>query len=168
MSRRQALIPISRRNFWNLINEMSKAGITIFVTTHYMDEADYCNRLALIYRGRIIAEGTPNELKQKYMTRYVLEVETDNLVQAMEVLNESGIEAAIFGSLLHVTVDNLEKAVPQIREFLEDADITCTQDRENCAVTGRCICDIDRDIVKSRTCAASKVAFKARPQEIII
>ena len=44
--------PISRRNFWNLINEMSKAGITIFVTTHYMDEADYCNRLALIYRGK--------------------------------------------------------------------------------------------------------------------
>jgi ABC-2 type transport system ATP-binding protein len=115
--------PISRRNFWNLINEMSKAGITIFVTTHYMDEADYCNRLALIYRGRIIAEGTPNELKQKYMTRYVLEVETDNLVQAMEVLNKSGMETAIFGSLLHVTVDSLEKSIPRIREFLEDAGI---------------------------------------------
>ncbi len=79
--------PISRRNFWNLINEMSKAGITIFVTTHYMDEADYCNRLALIYRGRIIAEGTPNELKQKYMTRYVLEVEVDRVVEAMEVMS---------------------------------------------------------------------------------
>jgi ABC-2 type transport system ATP-binding protein len=59
--------PLSRRNFWNLINEMSTAGTTVFVTTHYMDEADYCNRLALIYRGRIIAEGSPNELKQKYM-----------------------------------------------------------------------------------------------------
>lgn len=58
--------PISRRNFWNLIYEMSQAGTTIFVTTHYMDEADYCDRLALIYRGRIIAEGTPNELKQEY------------------------------------------------------------------------------------------------------
>jgi ABC-2 type transport system ATP-binding protein len=113
--------PISRRNFWNLINEMSNAGITVFVTTHYMDEADYCNRLALIYRGRIIAEGTPNELKQKYMTRYVLEVETGNVVHAMEVLNKSGMEAAIFGSLLHVTVDSIEKATPLIKGSLEDA-----------------------------------------------
>jgi ABC-2 type transport system ATP-binding protein len=124
--------PISRRNFWNLINEMSKAGITIFVTTHYMDEADYCNRLGLIYRGRIIAEGTPNELKQKYMTRYVLEVETDNLVQAMEVLNKSGMEAAIFGSLLHVTVDSLEKSIPRIKEFLEDAGILAHRIRGLC------------------------------------
>ena len=102
--------PISRRNFWNLINEMSKAGITIFVTTHYMDEADYCNRLALIYRGRIIAEGTPNEMKQKYMTRYVLEVEVDKVVEAMEVMYKNGMETAIFGSLLHATVDNMEKS----------------------------------------------------------
>jgi ABC-2 type transport system ATP-binding protein len=115
--------PISRRNFWNLINEMSNAGITVFVTTHYMDEADYCNRLALIYRGRIIAEGTPNELKQKYMTHYVLEVEAGNVVHAMEVLNKSGIEAAIFGSLLHATVDNIEKAIPRIRGSLENAGI---------------------------------------------
>ena len=88
-----------------------------------MDEADYCNRLALIYRGRIIAEGTPNELKQKYMTRYVLEVEVDKVVEAMEALSENGIETAIFGSLLHATVDNMEKAVPKIREVLESADI---------------------------------------------
>ena len=115
--------PISRRNFWNLINEMSKAGLTVFVTTHYMDEADYCNRLGLIYRGRIIAEGTPNELKQKYMTRYVLEVEVDRLVEAMEVMSENKIETAIFGSLLHATVDNMEKAVPKIREVLDAADI---------------------------------------------
>lgn len=115
--------PISRRNFWNLINEMSKAGTTIFVTTHYMDEADYCNRLALIYRGKIIAEGTPNEMKQKYMTRYVLEVEVDKVVDAMEVMNRNGIETAIFGSLLHATVDNMEKAVPRIKEVLQEAGI---------------------------------------------
>lgn len=115
--------PISRRNFWDLINEMSKAGTTIFVTTHYMDEADYCTRLALIYRGRIIAEGTPNELKQKYMTRYVLEIEVDKVVEAMEVMYKHSIEAAIFGSLLHATVDNLEKAVPKIKEVLQEAGI---------------------------------------------
>lgn len=115
--------PISRRNFWNLINDMSKAGVTIFVTTHYMDEADYCNRLGLIYRGRIIAEGTPNELKQKYMTRYVLEIEVDRVVEAMEVMYKNQLEAAIFGSLLHATVDNIEKAVPQIKKVLEESGI---------------------------------------------
>jgi len=115
--------PISRRNFWNLIYEMSNAGTTIFVTTHYMDEADYCSRLALIYRGRIIAEGTPNELKQKYMTRYVLEIEVDKVVEAMEVIYRNGIETAIFGSLLHATVDNLEKAVPKIKKLLEESNI---------------------------------------------
>lgn len=69
--------PISRRNFWNLIYEMSKTGTTSFVTTHYMDEADYCDRLALIYRGIIIAEGTPNELRTEYMKQDVLEVHRD-------------------------------------------------------------------------------------------
>ena len=115
--------PLSRRNFWNLINEMSKAGTTVFVTTHYMDEADYCSRLALIYRGKIIAEGTPNELRQRYMTRYVLEVEVDKVVEAMDIISREGIDAAIFGSLLHATVDSMEKAVPRIRKALEGAGI---------------------------------------------
>ena len=55
--------PISRRQFWDLIYDMSGRGVTIFVTTHYMDEAEYCNRLGLIYRGELIALGTPYELK---------------------------------------------------------------------------------------------------------
>jgi ABC-2 type transport system ATP-binding protein len=115
--------PISRRNFWNLIYDMSKSGTTVFVTTHYMDEADYCDRLALIYRGKIIAEGTPNEMKQKYMTRDVLEIEVDRFVEAMEMIYKNGIETAIFGSLLHATVDNAEIAVPQIKKILEESNI---------------------------------------------
>ncbi len=115
--------PVSRRNFWNLIYEMSKAGITIFVTTHYMDEADYCDRLALIYRGKIIAEGTPVELRLNYMKRSVLEIEVDRFVEAMDVLYKSGIETAIFGSLLHATVEDSETAIPRIRKALEDSNI---------------------------------------------
>ena len=115
--------PISRRNFWNLIYEMSQAGTTIFVTTHYMDEADYCDRLALIYRGRIIAEGTPNELKQEYMKRDVLEIEVDRVVDAMEVIEKNKIETAIFGSLLHATVDDAKLAIPQIKRILTDSNI---------------------------------------------
>ena len=115
--------PISRRNFWNLIYEMSKAGITIFVTTHYMDEADYCNRLSLIYRGKVIAEGTPREMKEKYMTKDVLEIETERFVEAMESLNLKGIETAIFGGLLHSTVDNADRSIPEIKKILGELNI---------------------------------------------
>ena len=60
--------PLSRRNFWDLIRSLADAGVTVFVTTHYMDEAEYCDRLALIYRGELVAVGTPEELKQARMT----------------------------------------------------------------------------------------------------
>ncbi len=116
--------PVSRRNFWKLIYEMSKAGTTVFVTTHYMDEADYCDRLALIYRGKIIAEGTPNELRQKHMSRDVLEMEVGRIVEAMDTLYKNGIESAIFGSLLHATVENAEAAVPMIKKALEASGIS--------------------------------------------
>ncbi|HET7344022.1 MAG TPA: ABC transporter ATP-binding protein, partial [Methylomirabilota bacterium] len=68
--------PVSRRGFWDLIQAMAQQGATVFVTTHYMDEAEYCDRLALLDRGRIIALGTPEELRQKYMPADVLEVAT--------------------------------------------------------------------------------------------
>ena len=119
--------PISRRNFWDLICEMSRSGTTVFVTTHYMDEADYCDRLCLIYRGRIIAEGTPNELRAEFMKRDVLEIEVDSVVEAMAVLDRNGIETAIFGSLLHATVESTEHAIPRIRAILEQHHITATR-----------------------------------------
>lgn len=115
--------PVSRRSFWKLIYGMSKTGVTIFVTTHYMDEADYCDKLALIYRGRIIAEGTPNELKQEYMKKDVLEIEADRVVEAMEVLYRNNIETAIFGSLLHATVESAEKTAPGIKDILGKSGI---------------------------------------------
>ncbi|MGD2080813.1 MAG: ABC transporter ATP-binding protein [Nitrospirota bacterium] len=115
--------PISRRNFWGLIYEMAKAGTTVFVTTHYMDEAEYCDRLALIYRGSIIAEGTPEELKVKHMSRFVLEIEADRAFESMEALNKSGIETAIFGSLLHAVVDDAESATVRVRVTLESQGI---------------------------------------------
>jgi ABC-2 type transport system ATP-binding protein len=116
--------PISRRNFWNLIGEMSAAGKTIFVTTHYMDEADYCDRLALIYRGKIIAEGTPTELRKKYMTRYVLEVEVDKVVGALDTLLRYGIDSAIFGSNLHVTVEDVLPGKAHVLKVLQESGIT--------------------------------------------
>jgi ABC-2 type transport system ATP-binding protein len=115
--------PISRRNFWNLIYDMAQTGTTIFVTTHYMDEADYCDRLALIYRGKIIAEGTPGEMRQNYMKQDVLEIEADRTIEAMEIIFGNKIEAAVFGSLLHATVENADESIPRIRQMLEQSGI---------------------------------------------
>ncbi len=115
--------PISRRNFWNMIHEMASAGTTVFVTTHYMDEADYCDRLALIYRGRIIAEGTPSELRETSMTREVLEIEVEQLVEAMEALDEDKIRTAVFGSVLHATVEDAKVAIPMIFKTLSERNI---------------------------------------------
>ena len=96
--------PISRRKFWGLIQQMGERGVTTFVTTHYMDEAEYCNRLALIYQGRIIALGTPSELKLKTLSQGVLEVECDPLVPALDLLKKEHwvSESAVFGDGLHV------------------------------------------------------------------
>jgi ABC-2 type transport system ATP-binding protein len=96
--------PISRRNFWSLIQQMGERGVTTFVTTHYMDEAEYCRRLALIYQGRIIALGTPSELKVKTLSQGVLEVECDPLIPALDLLKKEPwiSESAIFGDGLHV------------------------------------------------------------------
>jgi ABC-2 type transport system ATP-binding protein len=116
--------PVSRRNFWGLIHDLADRGTTIFVTTHYMEEADYCDRLALIYRGRIIAEATPMELRREHMKRDILEVEVDRVGDAMEVLLREGIDNAIFGSALHATVDDAAVAAPEIRRTLESAGVS--------------------------------------------
>jgi len=96
--------PLSRRNFWSLIQQMGARGVTTFVTTHYMDEAEYCDRLALIYQGKIIALGTPSELKLKTLSQGVMEVKADPLISALDLLKkESWVsEAAVFGDCLHV------------------------------------------------------------------
>ena len=116
--------PLSRRNFWSLIYSMSRSGVTVFVTTHYMDEAEYCDRLALIYKGKIIADGRPADLKERSMSRDVLEIDVDRALDALELLAGQGIETAVFGTLLHATVARAEEAGPRINGILKAAGFT--------------------------------------------
>jgi len=113
--------PVSRRQFWELIHQMVAEGITVFVTTHYMDEAEYCNRLVLIDRGRIVAMGTPTELKSRYMKGQLLLVECEPLGPGLEALRAAPgvLDAAVFGSSLHAVVADAPVALPKIREALE-------------------------------------------------
>jgi len=118
--------PISRRQFWDLIHEMAGDGVTVFVTTHYMEEAEYCNRLALIYRGRIVALGTPHELKQKHMKGEILLLEAEPLGPALEALQGAPgvLDAAVFGNALHVVVENAAAAQAPLREYLQQRGIS--------------------------------------------
>jgi ABC-2 type transport system ATP-binding protein len=119
--------PISRRNFWSLIRDLADKGTTVFVTTHYMEEADYCDRLALIYRGRIIAEATPMELRKTHMEKEILEIEVDRVADAMEVLMRHRIENAIFGSTLHAAVTDAVRDAETIRKVLGSEGIIVTR-----------------------------------------
>jgi ABC-2 type transport system ATP-binding protein len=120
--------PIARRTFWDLIYQLSSAGHTVFVSTHYMDEAEYCHRLALMYRGKIIALGTPAELKVSLEDHSLLRVETSDIFSSMKLLEGmAGVsDVAVFGGGLHVTVTDDSRAIPQIRAALERAGITVT------------------------------------------
>jgi ABC-2 type transport system ATP-binding protein len=112
--------PITRRQFWDLIHQMAEEGVTVFVTTHYMEEAEYCNRLALIYRGRIVALGTPSELKRDSMKGELLLVECAPLGDAVEALQSAPgvMDAAVFGNALHLVVEDAALAVPLLEKFL--------------------------------------------------
>src|ERR1700741_42849 len=112
--------PLSRRLFWELIQRMSSDGVTIFVTTHYMDEAEYCNRLALMNGGKLIALGTPTELKLGSIQGSLLLLECDRLGDAIErVRRFDGVrDVAVFGNALHIVVSDAELA-PAIRSALE-------------------------------------------------
>lgn len=121
--------PVSRRQFWDLIHEMVTEGVTVFVTTHYMDEAEYCNRLALLDRGRIVAMGTPTELKSHEMKGQLLLVECEPLGPAIESLQHAPgiLDAAVFGSSMHVVVADSTKAIPSIREILQQKAVSVSR-----------------------------------------
>jgi len=118
--------PISRRQFWDLIYEMAGEGVTVFVTTHYMEEAEYCNRLAMIDRGKLVALGTPTELKHKFMTGELLLVECQPLGPAVEALQSAPevLDAAVFGNALHLVVHEAKSAIPKIQAYLRERKIT--------------------------------------------
>jgi ABC-2 type transport system ATP-binding protein len=121
--------PIARRNFWELIYQLSSSGHTIFVSTHYMDEAEYCHRVALMYRGRVIALGTPAALKHSLESHHILHLESSDVLASMTALAEQPgiLDTAVFGGGLHVTVQDPAAAIPQIRTLLGAQHIAIQQ-----------------------------------------
>lgn len=114
--------PISRRNFWDLINDLSAGGTTVFVTTHYLEEAEFCNNIILINAGQLIAEGNAKELKTKYLTNTILEIECERVVDALEILEKEEFvdETSIFGNNIHIIVNDKYNSEDQIKTILAD------------------------------------------------
>jgi ABC-2 type transport system ATP-binding protein len=113
--------PISRRTLWDLVYDLAARGTSILVTTHYMDEAENCHRIAFIYRGKIVAEGSPNEMKTRQMPAQVVEIDCDKSDVALMVLRDAKLfdEVALYGSLVHAIGENAREQMVSARKVLQ-------------------------------------------------
>lgn len=117
--------PISRRNFWDLIYELSAEGITLFVTTHFLDEAEHCTRIGLINEGKIIAQDSPSKLKT-YFDFDLYEIQSSDNIRFYELLLKErfGRNVSIFGNLVHLVLDRDLLVLSELRNFAEKNSIT--------------------------------------------
>ena len=125
--------PMSRREFWELIYDMSKQGVAVLVTTHYMDEAELCQRVGFISQGRLVAMDSPARLKQTRMRGRVLEISSsspDRVMFVLKAAQQSGglplDEVALYGAQIHAVIPNAEQYRDDVRRTLEEADIPIT------------------------------------------
>ena len=118
--------PISRRAFWDLLYNLAGSGATIFVTTHYMDEAERCQDLALILDGRIIAQGSPQAIKRTKMHGQVLEINCTEPRTAVPLLRELSLfeEVTLYGARIHIVGARATDYIPDIRQHLTAAGLT--------------------------------------------
>lgn len=124
--------PIERRNFWELINKLSSEGTTVFVTTHYLEEAEFCNNIILIEAGKLVAEGNPKELKEKYLTDKILNIECTNAMETIKILEKEKFtkEISIFGNDIHLATDLKENTEAEIINVLKHNGIKISKIEE--------------------------------------
>jgi drug efflux transport system ATP-binding protein len=117
--------PLSRRQFWRLIDTLSQSGVTVLVTTHYLDEAERCHRVALIHAGRLAAIGTTSEVKQVFAGRPILEVHAERPVEAMRLLDgfPEVEKTSLFGTAVHAVLRDQSVAPETIANRLRAAGI---------------------------------------------
>jgi len=121
--------PLSRRHFWDLIDQLSSSGVTVLVTTHYLDEAEHCHRLAVIHAGRLAAIGSTAELKRVFAGRSILEIHAANPIEAMRLLDQMPAveKTSVFGTAVHAVLTTVAgDAAGELRKRLEAAGIQVT------------------------------------------
>jgi ABC-2 type transport system ATP-binding protein len=120
--------PTSRRRFWDLIHTLAADGVTVLVSTHYMDEAEYCDRAALINQGRLIAIGSPAELKTTALGGELLRLTCERLGPTLAALQQAPgvIEASVFGDAIHVLVASAGRSLDELPAYLARKDLAPT------------------------------------------
>lgn len=120
--------PLSRRHFWSLIDGLARNGVSILVTTHYLDEAEHCDRIAVIHAGRLAAMGSPAQLKRRFANRPIVEVHSPTPVDAMRALDRApGIdETSLFGTSVHAVLGTDAGGPGRVREYLTSAGVAIT------------------------------------------
>jgi len=124
--------PESRRSFWELIYDLAQQGVTVFVSTHYMDEAEHCDWLALIDAGKIVATGSPTDLRKTHFHARLLELDAEATFRWMDTLEQTpGIEeVAMHGNKLHITIQDPVEAERQIRQVGQRLNLEVKSIRE--------------------------------------
>jgi ABC-2 type transport system ATP-binding protein len=117
--------PLSRRRFWDLIGDLSSKGVTVLVTTHYLDEAEHCHRLAIIHAGKLAALGTANELKQVFSSRPIVEVQAARPVLVMDALDrlDAVEKTSLFGTAVHAVMRDTRTSPEMLRAALAAAGV---------------------------------------------
>jgi drug efflux transport system ATP-binding protein len=118
--------PVARREFWDLIYQLAAAGTTIFITTHYMDEAEHCNRTAFMYRGKLLAIDAPAKLKAEYLKGTTWDLAATPLLETVEVLSQTeGIaQASLHGDRAHVLIKPNQWTTKRMTAYLKDKGIS--------------------------------------------
>jgi ABC-2 type transport system ATP-binding protein len=117
--------PVSRRQFWKLIESLAKAGVTVLVTTHYLDEAEHCHRIAIMHGGKLVALGTSRELKHIFAGRPIVEIQTSSPIEAMRALERvpEVEKTSVFGTAVHAVLRSPSPNVDAIRDGLRRAGL---------------------------------------------
>ncbi|MEI6126792.1 MAG: ABC transporter ATP-binding protein [Pseudomonadota bacterium] len=121
--------PVSRRVLWDFLYELSHGGTTLFITTHYMEEAERCNRIGFIWQGNLVACSTPEGMKKEFITQQILNLKCTPIDRAYKMLKASGAarDVNFYGDELHIVVDNAGQTIPVLRTLLADAHITVSR-----------------------------------------
>jgi ABC-2 type transport system ATP-binding protein len=141
--------PLSRREFWSLIDHLSASGVTVLVTTHYLDEAEHCHRVAIIHGGRLAAMGTTGELKRVFADRTIVEVQAANPVETMRLLDRTPEveKTSVFGTSVHAVLQGDPRAVmPLLEQRLTAAGIAVT----SMAVVQPSLEDVFLEVIEQR------------------
>ncbi|MGQ9706580.1 MAG: ATP-binding cassette domain-containing protein [bacterium] len=119
------LDPLTRRILWEYFYEIASNGSAVMVTTHYLDEAEHCNRIGIIHNGKIVAEGTPSKIKEAYFKRNIMCIETDNWRVSFNTLKSKypDEDIMLFGMDIHLVVDDLNKEEANVKKLIEGSGV---------------------------------------------